>query len=184
MLASSPRLTADCAKCCGLCCVAPAFDAEQGFGYSKPAHTPCVNLRADDRCAIHHALRAQGFGSCAAFDCHGAGQRVTRLFAGQPWRSSPELARQIFQAYFRYRALHELMAALAIAIPKAPASDAKRLRDRLQSIDDLCETGAPLTESVHIGEIRQEVLLQLRLALTALRQPLTDEAELGEHADR
>lgn len=52
-------LTADCTKCCGLCCVSPAFDAEQGFGYSKPAHTPCVNLRRDDRCAIHHALPAR-----------------------------------------------------------------------------------------------------------------------------
>jgi hypothetical protein len=167
MVASSP-LTADCAKCCGLCCVAPAFDAEQGFGYGKPAHTPCANLRADDRCAIHHELRARGFPACAAFDCHGAGQRVTQLFAGQSWRSSPELARQMFTAYFRYRSLHELMFLLQLAIPKAAPPDATRLQDVIETIDDLCETGAALAGSVSIGELRREVLSQVRLAV-ALR---------------
>lgn len=165
MVASSP-LTADCRKCCGLCCVAPAFDAEQGFGYSKAAHTPCTNLCADDRCAIHHALHARGFSACAAFDCHGAGQRVTRLFAGRSWRSSPELALQMFRAYFRYRSLHELMFLLELAIPKASPPDAKRLRDLIGTIEALCETGAALAGSVRIGELRGEALSQMRLALT------------------
>jgi hypothetical protein len=172
-MVASPRLRADCARCCGLCCVAPAFDAEQGFGYSKPAHTQCANLREDDRCAIHHALRTEGFSSCAAFECYGAGQRVTRLFGGKSWRSSPALARQMFEAYFRYRALHELMAVLELAMPKASPPDAKRLRDLLQTIDDLCETGAALAESVRIGQLRRHVLAQLRLALAPRRDPLT-----------
>lgn len=165
-MVGSPRLTADCANCCGLCCVAPAFDAEQGFGYSKPAHTPCINLHGDDRCAIHHALRARGFTSCAAFDCHGAGQRVTRLFAGRSWRSAPELARQMFAAYSRYRSLHELMAILELAIPRASPSDANRLRARLEEIDGLCETGAVLGGSIRVAELRREILSRVRLALS------------------
>jgi len=162
---TSRRFTADCVRCCGLCCVAPTFDAEQGFGYTKSAHTPCANLSADNRCTIHDALPARGFASCATFDCHGAGQRVTRLFAGKSWRSSPELARRMFRAYFRYRALHELMALLELAIPQAPPSDAERLRERLQSLDTLCETGAALDDSVRIGQLRREVLLEVRRAL-------------------
>jgi len=88
------KLTADCTNCCGLCCVAPAFDAEQGFGYTKPAHIPCMNLRGDDGCAIHDRLRAR------------------------------------------------------------------------EKIDDLCETGAALADSVRVGDLRREVFSQVRSALT------------------
>lgn len=154
---TNPGLTPDCARCCGLCCVAPAFDAAQGFGYTKPAHVPCTNLRCDDRCAIHHALHARRFSACANVDCHGAGQRVTRLFGGNFWRSSPELARQMFEAYFRYRALHELMALLELAIPRASPADERRLRDHLRNIEELCETGAALADSLRVAEIRREV---------------------------
>ena len=169
-MVTSSLLTADCAKCCGLCCVAPAFDAEQGFGYSKPAHTPCPNLRGDDRCAIHHALCAHGFSACATFDCHGAGQRVTQLFGGRSWRSSPQLARQMFAAYSRYRSLHELMFLLEVALPKASPFDAKRLRNLIETIESLCETGAALSGSVRISALRAEALSQMRLALTPHEQ--------------
>ncbi len=169
-MVTSSVLTAECAKCCGLCCVAPAFDAEQGFGYSKPAHTPCANLHADHRCAIHHALRAHGFSACATFDCHGAGQRVTQLFAGRSWRSSPELGRRMFAAYSRYRSLHELMFLLELAIPRASLPDAKRLRDLIETIEALCETGAALAGSVRISELRAEALAQMRHALTAVER--------------
>lgn len=153
---SAPMLAADCAKCCGLCCVAPAFDAEQGFGYSKPAHTPCTNLRRDNRCTVHHALNEHGFPACASFDCHGAGQRVTQaLFGGRSWRTSPEIAREMFRAYFRYRSLHELMALLQAAISKSSPPDAQHLRRSLESIDDLCETGAALDDSVSVSAIRR-----------------------------
>jgi small conductance mechanosensitive channel len=33
------RFKADCVSCSALCCVAPSFDIDQGFGYDKPAHT-------------------------------------------------------------------------------------------------------------------------------------------------
>jgi hypothetical protein len=164
-MVATRTLSADCAKCCGLCCVAPAFDAEQGFGYSKAAHTPCANLRGDDRCAIHHALRAHGFTACAAFDCHGAGQRVTQLFEGRSWRSSPELARSMFTAYSRYRSLHELMFLLELASGKASPPHAKPLWDLIEIIDGLCESGAALAGSVRISELRAEALAQMRLAL-------------------
>ena len=163
-----PQLRADCSRCCGLCCVGPAFDADQGFGFDKPAHRPCANLRPDFRCAIHRERRSLGFPSCVTFDCHGAGQRVTQqLFGGKSWRSSPELAPRMFDAYSRYRALHELMALLEVAIARAPSPDAQRLREARQFIDELCESEAALDEALPMAELRRDVLNRVRRALGA-----------------
>jgi hypothetical protein len=154
---------ADCAKCCGLCCVAPAFDAAQGFGYSKPACTACTHLRADFRCSIHDRLRPGGFPACITFDCYGAGQRVTQhLFAGKSWRSSPELASQMFNAYHRYRVAHETLAILELAIQHAAPPDTWLLRERLRFLDDLCASGEAASEDIPLYAIRAEVLSRVR----------------------
>ena len=163
----STELRADCARCCGLCCVGPAFDADQGFGFNKPAHTPCINLDADFRCIIHGELRRQGFPSCQTFDCYGAGQRVTqRLFAGKSWKTSPELTTRMFDAYRKYRSLHELMALLETAIERAAAHAAPDLQALRQLIDDLCESGAAASTAVNIATLRQEVLNRVRATHT------------------
>jgi len=154
-----PRLRADCSRCCGLCCVAPAFDAIQGFGYDKPASKPCRNLQADFRCGIHAGLAIRGFPGCASFDCYGAGQRVTHdLFGGRSWRSHPELAPAMFNAYFRYRALHELMALLELAVRTTTPTDREALLAQLRRIDALCTSGQALSESVRIPDIRSASL--------------------------
>ena len=109
-------LRADCAACAGLCCVALPFDAEQGFGFDKPAHQPCRHIKPDYRCAIHGSLADDGFPGCAAFECFGAGQWVTQhLFAGQSWRDAPATLGAMCEAFFAQRALHETMAMLALA---------------------------------------------------------------------
>ena len=38
------ELRADCSRCVGLCCVAPAFARSADFAVDKPAGTPCTNL--------------------------------------------------------------------------------------------------------------------------------------------
>src|ERR1043165_1926505 len=129
------HLTADCSACCGLCCVALPFDASQGFGFDKPAHTPCTLLRSDNRCSIHADLRTRGFSGCASYDCYGAGQFVTRTF-GASWRASKEVAQQMFEAFRRARATHELAALLTFAITRSndPATT-QRLHDALERIE-------------------------------------------------
>ena len=145
-------MRADCANCCALCCVAPAFDADQGFGFSKPARTPCVNLRDGYRCAIHGALERLGFPSCAAFDCYGAGQRVTqRLFAGKSWATAPKIAQEMFNAYYKYRLLHELMAGLESAMQKVSARHAQRLQESFLLIDAACESGQALSDTFQVN---------------------------------
>lgn len=162
----SPRWRADCSRCCGLCCVGPAFDAGQGFGFDKPAHTPCAHLRGDFRCGIHDGLRQRGFPACVTFDCYGAGQRVTQqLFGGKSWKSSPGLAPRMFEAYRRYRALHELLALLEVAIERVAVREARPLRELSQSIDALCESGVAVVDTISIDVLRQDVLGRLRAAV-------------------
>ena len=47
------RLRADCTRCAGLCCVAPAFAASADFAIDEPVGQACPNLGDDDRCGIH-----------------------------------------------------------------------------------------------------------------------------------
>ena len=113
------ELRADCSRCVGLCCVAPAFARSADFAVDKPAGTPCTNLQADFRCAIHADLRDRGFAGCTVFDCLGAGQRVTADFAGRDWRT-PEVAAPMFAAFGIARQVHELLWYLDEARKRAP----------------------------------------------------------------
>jgi hypothetical protein len=163
--AAAAHLRADCSRCSGLCCVAPPFEEQQGFAFSKPAHVPCRHLQTSFRCGIHGELTARGFPGCSAFECFGAGQRVMRLFRGESWRDSPQSAARLFQAYSRYRVLHELLAMLALALERALPTDRGELASRLQSLDALCESGEALTMPIAPERLRTEVLAQVREAL-------------------
>jgi hypothetical protein len=163
MTATLPAsLRPDCAHCVALCCVAPAFDAEQGFGYDKPACEPCRHLQPDNRCGIHPALVAQGFSGCASFNCFGAGQRATAAFTGGDWRASPEQASRLFDSYARLRSLHELLAMATLALPLArDAAAAESVQQVLEQITRLCET----TEPVDGAALRRQTLRQIQQAL-------------------
>ena len=119
---AAASLRADCASCFALCCVVPAFAASADFAITKPAGRPCPNLQASFRCGIHTELRPRGFPGCVAYDCFGAGQRVSQVtFAGQDWRHHPELAPQMFQVFPVMRQLHELLWYLTTALALPPA---------------------------------------------------------------
>ena len=93
-------LRADCRRCAGLCCVAPAFAASADFAVDKPAGVPCPKLAGDLGCSIHAELRDLGMPGCAVFYCFGAGQQVVqRTFAGRHWRDSPETAAEVFAVF-------------------------------------------------------------------------------------
>lgn len=116
------ELRADCERCFGLCCVAPAFAASADFAIDKPAGQPCPHLQASFSCGIHDRLRPAGFQGCAVFECYGAGQHVAQVtFGGRDWRQAPETAKQMFAAFGVMRQLHELLWHLtaALAMPRA-----------------------------------------------------------------
>lgn len=116
------RLRADCGRCFALCCVAPAFEASADFAIDKPAGRPCRNLLADFRCGIHDRLRGEGFPGCAAYDCFGAGQKVTQVtFGGRDWRAEPGTAPRMFAVFPVVRLLHELLWYLTEALTLQPS---------------------------------------------------------------
>ncbi|MBY8874926.1 pentapeptide repeat-containing protein [Micromonospora sp. PLK6-60] len=128
-MTAARELRADCARCSGICCVAPAFAASADFAIDKPAGRPCPHLRPDSRCGIHADLRQRGFPGCTVFDCFGAGQQLTqRTFAGRDWRDDPATAGQVFAAFAVLRPLHELLWYLTEAVALTPDGP---LRDEL-----------------------------------------------------
>jgi uncharacterized protein YjbI with pentapeptide repeats len=136
------ELRADCTRCAGLCCVAPAFAKSSDFAIDKPAGRPCPNLGDDFRCGIHEHLAERGFPGCQVFDCFGAGQRITHeTFGGRDWRSDPAIAGPMFAALPIMRQLHELLWYLTEALKLEAAA---RLHDKLRAA--LAETAA-LAES-------------------------------------
>jgi len=119
-------LRADCANCFGLCCVALPFSASADFAIDKDAGQPCLHLRTDFRCGIHDRLRQQGFPGCAAYDCFGAGQKVSQItFGGHSWREGrqdpQDNAKRMFEVFPIMRQLHELLWYLGEALTLRPA---------------------------------------------------------------
>lgn len=102
-------LSIDCKKCSGLCCVALYFAKTDGFPNNKEAGKPCENLMQDFRCTIHAELADSKLKGCLAYDCFGAGQKVTQhIYEGKNWKTSPEHAKQVFRVFLIVGQLHQM----------------------------------------------------------------------------
>jgi uncharacterized protein YjbI with pentapeptide repeats len=157
--ATVPPLRADCARCFGLCCVAPAFSASADFAIDKPAGQPCPNLRPDFACTIHGELRQRGFPGCTAYDCFGAGQQVAQVtFGGQDWRRAPHTAAQMFGVFPVMRQLHELLWYLteALALRAARPLHAE-LRRAIEETARLTQAGPDVLLDVDVAAHRHGV---------------------------
>ena len=157
----APRLSlrAQCDRCFGLCCVAPAFSVSADFAIDKPAGHACPNLQADFRCGIHNRLRQQGFAGCTVYDCFGAGQQISQVtFGGRDWRDAPETATQMFDAFAVMRQLHELLWYLteALALPAADPIGAD-LRGALDETQRLTYDGPGALVELDIASHRARV---------------------------
>ena len=153
------RLRADCSRCAGLCCVAPAFAASADFAIDKPAGTPCRHLAEDFRCGIHAQLGERGFPGCTVFDCFGAGQQITQgTFGGRSWRESPELAREQFAVLPVMRQLHETLWYLSevLALPAAAPLHGEAA-SRRQEIEELTRRDGAELAALDVGAHRAPV---------------------------
>jgi uncharacterized protein YjbI with pentapeptide repeats len=116
------NLTADCANCFGLCCVAHGFRASESFALDKLPGKPCPNLLADFGCGIYRTLRPKGFSGCTAYTCYGAGQKVAQdFFGGTDWQQAPETAQSMFHTFHMVRQLHQLLWFITEALDRCPA---------------------------------------------------------------
>ena len=127
------ELAADCSRCAGLCCVAPAFAKSSDFAIDKPAGKPCPNLGGDFRCGIHEHLEQRGFKGCTVFDCFGAGQHLTQdTFGGADFHQQPRMLALLPVM----RALHELLWYLSEALK---LDEARRLHPKLRAAQERTE---------------------------------------------
>lgn len=167
------HLRADCSRCAGLCCVAPAFAASADFAIDKPAGVPCPNLRENFRCGIHADLRERGFPGCEVFDCFGAGQQLTQVtFGGRSWRESPELAAAQFAVLPVMRQLHEMLWHLTevLSLPRALALHPEA-RAALVRVEERTAGSAAELSRLDVGAIRGEVGELLGRASDLVRGP-------------
>jgi hypothetical protein len=161
---ASPKLPAalraDCLRCAGLCCVVHAFYSVQGFAFDKEAHSACRYLTLENRCAIHAKLASRGFPGCVAFDCYGAGQRVTQeLLKGLNWRTSdPGTVQTLFSAYTCFLALHRLMAMLALAEATVSPHLGTQMRLKREQLDELCRSEEAKSGSLNVAILQADVL--------------------------
>jgi len=164
-------LRADCARCAALCCVAPSFAESSEFAFDKAAGEPCVNLAADFRCAIHPNLRERGFAGCVAYDCFGAGQKVTQeTFGGRSWRDGPEVAGPMFEAFGVVRALHELLWYLEEALSLSAARSLWPELRALREATDRLAAGSPASlRTLDVGSHHRRVNGVLRRAAALAR---------------
>ncbi len=157
---SSPiELTADCANCFGLCCVAPSFAKSADFAIDKRAGQPCPNLMSNFGCGIHETLRQQGFPGCTTYDCFGAGQHVAQTtFAGHSWRDDPESASAMFAAFDVMRQLHELLWHLNEARALGAAASLRDWIDRaFVQTEDLTNASPETLVNLDVDAHRQSV---------------------------
>ena len=152
-------LVTDCANCVGLCCVALAFARSEDFAFSKDASEKCRNLTDDFRCRVHSTLRADGLRGCTVFDCHGAGQRVTKtIVADANWRDSAEVGEAMFAVFRVVRQLHEMLWYLASAARAATSPEVcVRIEATYARVDELGGLPGNLLLALDLDELRGAV---------------------------
>lgn len=109
------------------------------FAIDKPADRPCPHLRTGDfGCGIHDRLREKGFPGCIAYDCFGAGQRITgSTFEGRTWRDHPDEASTVFPAFMTMTGVHEVLWHLDHARSLATGELRAEVEQALDSTDAL-----------------------------------------------
>lgn len=153
------NLQADCEHCFGLCCVALYFSVSEGFPIDKSAGQPCPNLQSDFRCCIHKNLIERGLKGCIAFDCFGAGQKVSKVSFGEhDWRRVPQSSKQMFEVFLIMRQLHELLWYLTEALRLQQARPIQgALRSMLYETERLTRLKPDLIMELDISTHRAEV---------------------------
>ncbi|MBU8571209.1 pentapeptide repeat-containing protein [Bacillus subtilis] len=152
-------LSADCQHCFGLCCVALPYAKSADFAFNKDGGTPCRNLQSNYQCSIHKDLREKGFRGCSAYECFGAGQKVSQItYEGKDWRNSPETANEMFDVFPIMQQLHEMLwylhEALSIDIAKPIHPE---LRTSFEKIERLTRLSKERLLTLQVDEYRAEV---------------------------
>ena len=179
-------LAIDCAHCCGLCCVALYFAKTEGFSKDKPAGKPCHHLQKDFRCAIHAQLSQQKLKGCLAYDCFGAGQKVTQsLYNDNNWQASPQSAQQMFAVFSTVFQLHQMLWYLLEAVDLSIDQKTKMVLENLIGENQHLTSLAPeQLASLDIAPYRQRVNEQLKSICVQMARKCQKGAKANDYIGR
>lgn len=149
----------DCEKCFGLCCIALNFNVSEGFPMNKKVGQPCINLETNFSCRVHNNLWMSGFKGCVAFDCIGAGQKVSQsTFKGCNWRHDPESAKQMFEVFLIMLQLHQMLWYLSESIEIQSASSLQDAnRSMFRETERLTDLNSKELMMVDVNAHREDV---------------------------
>ena len=103
------------------CAVSHYFSQHRKVSQSTKRRASRLNLQPDFRCDVHDSLSKRGLKGCIAFDCFGAGQKVSQVsFGGQDWAKFPDSAEQMFKVFIIMMHIHELLWYLTEALSLEP----------------------------------------------------------------
>jgi uncharacterized protein YjbI with pentapeptide repeats len=153
------HLRADCENCFGLCCVALPYAKSADFAVDKDSGTPCHNLQSNYLCGIHNDLRNKGFRGCSAYECFGAGQKVSQsTYNGKDWRTNKDIAQEMFDVYPMMQQLHEMLWYLNEALTIDAAKPIyNELHYCLVEIEELTGKSPEFILSIDMNEHRAKV---------------------------
>lgn len=165
---SEGEYQSDCDHCFGLCCVALAFSRSDDFGHDKVAGEPCFHLDANARCSIHARREQLGYEGCEAFECLGAGQRASAVFAAQNWRRDTATARRLHARFALLLQLQEMRRALdeaaELGLTADLDADRQALLEQIGSLADSHAESIELPAGAVLAQARDLMATLVRVA--------------------
>lgn len=153
------HLRADCEKCFGLCCVALPYAKSADFATDKDGGSPCRNLQSNYLCSIHTDLRKKGFRGCSAYECFGAGQKVSQVtYNGKDWRTNKNTAQEMFAVYPIIQQLQEMLWYLhEVLMIQAAKSIHKDVQQMIEETEALTFHSPEMILTIDVGGHRANV---------------------------
>lgn len=149
----------DCENCFALCCVALPYAKSADFAFDKEGGTSCPHLQSNFRCGIHQHLRKKGFQGCVAYECFGAGQKVSQVtFHGNDWQKHPGLAEEMFAVFPIMQQLHEMLYYLNEALSREETEPIyPKLQEALEETESLTNLSAESIKEINLSSHRAKV---------------------------
>ncbi|WP_242450787.1 pentapeptide repeat-containing protein [Priestia endophytica] len=168
-------LSSDCTSCFGLCCVALPYAKSADFAFDKDGGTPCRNLQDHYLCGIHDNLIQEGFRGCVAYECFGAGQKVSRIiYKGKEWKGNKQYAEQMFSVYPIVQQLHEMLSYLYEAMSyEETKSIHTELREMFRETEKMTEQSPEEILHIDIAGHRAKVNMLLLQTSELVRPQIT-----------
>lgn len=179
------NLVINCEKCSGLCCVALYFNKTDGFPENKQAGKACINLKEDYTCKVYEQLESKKLKGCIAYDCFGAGQKVTHEWKSYgEWSSNQCNKFNIFNSFEINRLLNQIMWYLIEAYSICDRSNVETINQLIQENIELTKLNPSTLITLNLDNYRNRVneqLKQITIQLSNLSsKKINDKLQFGK----